>query len=160
GTGEPKCCINNATSQFVRNMGRRRFFENFLMPALDRAFALTQRYRVAFTVGEQLNFDMTRTRQVFFQEEAAVAKCSFGFAGSGPQPPRQLARRLDDSQPASAPAGRSLDQDRVSGLSAEVSCGWKIGRLRTRNDWDANARSDTPRRDFVTQHRQYFRRRT
>src|SRR5208337_1323562 len=64
----------------VRQSGRRRLLDNFLMPPLDRAIALAECNNVAVFIAENLDFDMPRAREVLLDEYPAVTECGSRFA--------------------------------------------------------------------------------
>jgi len=49
-------------------------FDDLLMAALDRAVALVEMKQVTVVVGEDLNFQVPRARQICFQEDGRIAK--------------------------------------------------------------------------------------
>src|SRR5262245_58154378 len=53
---------------------RRRFFDDLLVPALDRTIALVQIDAVAARVGKDLDLDMTRTGEVTLDQHPIVAE--------------------------------------------------------------------------------------
>ncbi len=53
---------------------RRRFLDDLLVAALDRAFALAQMNDIAVLVAEHLNFDVARIDDEFLDEDAIVAE--------------------------------------------------------------------------------------
>ena len=59
---------------FVADEWRRRFFNHFLVTALNRAFTLVQKHHIAVCVAQQLDFNVTRFFDKFFNEHAVVAK--------------------------------------------------------------------------------------
>ena len=52
----------------------RRFFDQFLMPALHRTFALAQRNRAAMAIAQNLNFNVSRALDVLLDEHARIVK--------------------------------------------------------------------------------------
>ena len=52
--------------------GSGRLLDHLLVAALGRAIALAERNHAAFTVAENLDLDMTRGSDVFFEEETAI----------------------------------------------------------------------------------------
>ena len=50
------------------------------MPALNRTVAFAQVDDVAVPVGQDLEFDMMRSLDIFFEKDAAVAEGSLGLA--------------------------------------------------------------------------------
>ncbi len=57
-----------------RDEWRRRFLDDLLMAALNRAFALEAMDDVAVRVGEHLHFDMARLLEKFLDVKAPVAE--------------------------------------------------------------------------------------
>src|SRR5436853_235642 len=54
--------------------GRRRLFDDLLMPTLDAALALAERIRVAVRVGEDLHLDVPRLRDVALEIDPRVGE--------------------------------------------------------------------------------------
>ena len=77
---------HGGVAHFFAQVGRddrgRRFFDHFLMAALDGAFALAEGDDAAVNVGENLDFDVARLLEIFFEVEAGVAEGVQGFGGS------------------------------------------------------------------------------
>ena len=61
----------HGAAQFGRHDRGRRFLDDFLVPALDRAFALAEIHDVAVRVAEYLNFDVARPLEIPFEIDAA-----------------------------------------------------------------------------------------
>src|SRR5262249_36573431 len=97
---------------------RRRFLEQLLVTALDRALALAEVDDGAVVVAEDLELDVPRVLDVFLEIDIADADRRFGLTLCRLERLAQLARRADDAHAASAAAGDSLDDDR----KAEVLC--------------------------------------
>ena len=57
----------------------RRFFEQLLMPALNRAFALAQVYAPAVFVRHHLDFNVPRTLNVTLDVDVTILECCRGF---------------------------------------------------------------------------------
>ena len=66
------------------------------MTALKRAVALAEMYGAALAVAENLNFDVARPLQIFFEIKRVVAEGRLGFGarhGRGRQPVRSPRER-------------------------------------------------------------------
>jgi hypothetical protein len=100
--------------------GRRRLLQHLLMPPLDRAVALEQMDRVAVPVGENLDFDVARPLQVFFDQHAVIAKGRCCLPLCPGERRSELRRAADDPHPAPPPR-RGFDQDRKPIRSASSS---------------------------------------
>ena len=53
---------------------RRRFFDDFLVAALNGAFALAQIDHIAVLIAQHLNFDMARIGDELFHKHPVIAK--------------------------------------------------------------------------------------
>ena len=74
---QPRPCVR--ADRYVERQ-RRRFFENFLVAPLDRALAFAEMNRGAVQVGNDLEFDVARPRDVALQEHGRIAERREGFA--------------------------------------------------------------------------------
>ena len=54
---------------------RRRFLNHLLVPALQRAIALVQMHDIAVTIGHDLDFDVARGSNKFFNQDPVIAEC-------------------------------------------------------------------------------------
>ena len=70
---------DHALAHFVAQRGRRRFFQQFLMPPLNAAFALAENLHVAVLIGQHLKFDVARRADVFFEINVGARKCRARF---------------------------------------------------------------------------------
>src|SRR2546423_4876158 len=57
-----------------RHTGRGCFFDDLLMPPLQRTVALEEMYRTAMGIGEHLHLDMPWSGDVFLDQHAIVAE--------------------------------------------------------------------------------------
>ena len=80
-------------AHFGCDLQRWRFFDQFLMAALDGALALEQRGDVAVLVGEDLELDVARLLDELFHVEFAVAEGVGGLSGCGMEEIGQLFAR-------------------------------------------------------------------
>jgi hypothetical protein len=97
-------CTHGAAPRLV-HAGRRRLFDHFLMPALDRAVALEQMKNVAVPVGEDLHLDVARPRQIFLDQHAVVVERGLGFALGRSERGGELIGALDHAHAFAAAAG-------------------------------------------------------
>ena len=86
--------------------GRRRFLDDFLVAALQRAVALVQMNGVAVPVGEDLHFDMARRGDIFFDQHAIVAEGGFRLALRRFQRGVEIGVAVDAAHALAAAAGR------------------------------------------------------
>ncbi len=93
---------------------RRRFFNHLLMAPLDGTVTFEQINRIARVIGKNLNFDMARPRQVFFDEHMFIAESGQRLA-LRPRKGFAELRRVFNHAHALAPAtGGCLDKQRVA----------------------------------------------
>ena len=105
-----------------RDLERRRFFDQFLMAALDGALALEQRGHVAVLVGKDLELDVARLLDELLHVELAVAEGVGGLGGCGMEEVGQFFGGADDAHAASAAAGLGLEDDGVADFVGATSC--------------------------------------
>ena len=70
----------------------RRFLDDLLIAALDRAFALAEIDHVAVLVAQNLDFDVARIGDEFLDEDAVVAETRFRFGAGAGKTVRHFAR--------------------------------------------------------------------
>ena len=113
---------------------RRRFLDDFLKAALDRAFAVEQMHDVAVGVAEHLHFDVARPLDVALDIKPAVAEITGALAARAHDLVVERRRLADDAHALAAAAGGRLDQERKSnrpGASGEgrrvviFDCRWR-----------------------------------
>ena len=96
-----------------------RFFDNFLVAALDRAFTLVQVNAVAVGVTEDLNFDVARVGDEFLDEDTVIAEGVGRLVFGGLEP---LARFLVvpcDAHAFAATACGRFEHDRIADLARD-----------------------------------------
>ncbi len=128
GAGVLVADVGEATAQrladllahFRRDLQRWRFFDQFLMAALDGALALEERGDVAVLVGQHLELDVARLLDELLHVEFAVAEGVGGFSGCGVEEIGQLFGRAHDAHAASAAAGLGFEDDGVADLRGNV----------------------------------------
>src|SRR3989442_3374903 len=86
------------------------------MPPLDRTFALEDMKVVAVRVAKNLELDMPRPTNVFFDKHPAVAKRSRCFARSRCHGPGQVCRTFDQAHSLAAAPARSFDKNWIFGI--------------------------------------------
>ncbi len=84
GLGERDRLLAHFLARRFVEQRARRFLDDLLIAALDRAFALAEINDVAVLVAENLDFDVARIGDEFLDEDAVVAETRFRFgAGAG-----------------------------------------------------------------------------
>src|SRR5690242_2363245 len=102
-------------------------FDNLLVAALDRALALAEMYDVPVAVAQHLDFDVPRLFDIFLDEDPVVGKARFRFARGRTKAVAYFRVAGGDPHPFAAPAGRSLDHDRIADLARDSERGFGIG---------------------------------
>jgi hypothetical protein len=108
--------FTHLATAFQRHAGGGRFFQHLLMAALHRAVALEQVNAVALRVGKDLDFDVARLGDVFFDQHMLVAEAgnrlAFAEASASGKSSLLSTRRM----PLPPPPAAGLDQYRVADL--------------------------------------------
>src|SRR5208282_2996278 len=94
----------------------RRFLDDLLVAALDRALALAEINNVAVLVAQHLDFDVARIGDEFFDEDAIIAEARFRLGARAGKVFRHLAFGEGDTHAFAAAAGGRLDHHRVTDL--------------------------------------------
>ena len=95
---------------------RRRFFDDFLVTALNRTLALAQIKRVSMRIRQHLNFDMARLCHEFLDENAVIAKTVGRLILGRLEPLTGFGVIPRNTHPLTAAASRGLDHHRVAHL--------------------------------------------
>jgi hypothetical protein len=93
---------------------RGTFFDDLLMPALNRALALAEVDEVALRVGEDLNLDVARALDGALDVDRGVAEGRSRFGARRLEGRRQLFFRSDEAHALAAAARRGLEHNGVA----------------------------------------------
>ena len=104
-------------AQALRHSRRRSFFDHLLVAPLQGTIALAEVNDVAVPIGKDLNFDVARGRNEFFDEHAAGAEGGGDFAHGSFKFSLEIAFLVDPPQPTAAAAGGRFDQHRIADLA-------------------------------------------
>ena len=85
------------------------FFDEFLVAALDGAISLAEVEDFAFAVAEDLDFNVVRVLDEFFDVDVGVAEALLGFAAGGVVAFAKRDVVVDDAHASAAAAGDCLD---------------------------------------------------
>src|SRR5438876_11778603 len=91
------------------------------MSTLNRTFTLAEVHNMAVRVGKDLDFDMARALDNFFQIDLRAAKCGLCFRGRGFKSRVKFALRCDLSHAFAAPTGRGLQHHGIAKLRGGVA---------------------------------------
>ena len=97
-----------------RHLQRRRFFNQLLMPPLNRALALKQRSHVAMLIGQHLELDVPRLLDELLHVQFAVSERVRRLGKRRMEQVRQLLGVAHDAHAASAAAGLGLQNYRIA----------------------------------------------
>ncbi len=106
--------FGHARAQVDIDGGRRRLFDDLLMPPLDRTVALAQMHDGAVAIGEHLHFDVARPHQRALQQKLAGTKGGERLRPRRDQRASQRLRRRGHPHSASAAARGGLHHDRIA----------------------------------------------
>ncbi len=101
----------------VRVLGhnrRRRFLDHFLMPPLNRAFALAEVNHVTVMIAQHLDFDVARLDNEFFEIHLIAAECMQRLARAISNGGFEILLTIHSPHPLAAPAGRRFEQHRIT----------------------------------------------
>ena len=124
-------------SQRLVDGRRRRFLDELLVPALDRAVALPEVDHVAVAVREDLHLDVPRVDDEALDVDPRVREVLLSLARGRLERPLGLAGLPDDLHPLAPAPGGGLDDQRVADLVTE---GDDVRRGRDRIDRTGNDR--------------------
>src|SRR6056297_1622636 len=111
-TDHPHGGIADRFASVLRQRTAGGFLDQFLVASLDAAIAFEQMTNVAMFVGDDLDFDVSRLGDEFFQVHASVAERGFGFGPRCPQGRPEHVFALGDPHAFAAAARGGFDQDR------------------------------------------------
>src|ERR1700676_1059168 len=108
GAREADSSIAHLLAQFRRDDKRRSLFNHFLVAPLNRTFALAKRNDAAVGIGQDLNLDVTRPFQIFFEIEARISERVKSFGRSIAPGGRKLGVASDDAHAFATASGDGL----------------------------------------------------
>ena len=104
------------SAKLRRERRRGGFFYEFLMAALNRAFAFAQMHDVAVFIAQHLNFDVARNLYVLFDVDGWIVERDRRFVLSRGKRCKKFVPIANDAHAATAAARRSFDYHRVAEL--------------------------------------------
>ena len=110
----------HAPAQFVTDGGRRAFLHHFLVPPLQRAFALAQVNQVAVPVAENLDFHVAGVLDVLFQVNRRIVESVLRLGARRAVGGFQFGFLADHPQSLAPPAGRGLQHHGVADLTRDA----------------------------------------
>ena len=116
GQGEPDGGLAHGLPGPVVDRRGRRLLDELLMTALEGAVALPQMNAVTVLVGEDLDLDVPRLFDEFFDVDAVVFEGVFRLGPGVADLRAQGDLVVGDAQAPTAAAGRGLDHDRIQVL--------------------------------------------
>ena len=120
GFGERDRLLAHFPARCFVEQRARRFFQHFLIAALDRTFALAEIDDMAVLVAEHLDFDMARIGDEFLDEDAVVAEARFRFGTGAGKTVRHFVTRMGNAHALAAAAGGGLDHHRIADLVGDL----------------------------------------
>ena len=103
-----------------RDEGRRRFFQQLLVAALDGAIALPHMHDLAEPIAEDLELDVVRVLDQLFQIKCAIVEGLFRLHLGGIEALNEADVIVRLPHAASAAARDGLDHDRVADLLGDL----------------------------------------
>ncbi len=145
-------------AQRVVDRGRRRFLDDLLVPALDRALALVDVHDVTVRIAEDLDLDVARPLDVALEQQRVIAERARCLATRALERLGELGVAPDDAHALAAAAGRGLDEQRIADrrrVLREIA----IVAVVTRHDRHTGLLGDPLRRSLVAERANHRRRR-
>ncbi|RMN80036.1 hypothetical protein ALQ52_04429 [Pseudomonas cannabina pv. alisalensis] len=109
----------------VRQVGRRGFFQHFLVAALYRAVAHAEGQYVALTITEHLHFQMAGALDVFLDEYTRVAEIVLAEAFDGLERVRQLFGAAAHAHADAATACSAFEHHRIANAARGCDGGFQ-----------------------------------
>ena len=106
-------CTHGRTG-FLTDEWRRGFLNHLLVPTLDGALTLVEKYHMTVLITQDLNFYVTRFFNKFFNEHAVITKTVAGLIATRCEALQCFLVSERHTQPFSAPARRGFDHHRVA----------------------------------------------
>src|SRR2546427_2987219 len=120
GLTKPHRCLPHLVANILSDRGRRRFFDQLLMPALNRAFALAKGDDAPLDVAENLNLDVPWVLEILFNVDIGRTECAIGLAASGVERALQVAFGGADPHSPPAAARCCLEDHRKSDRARDL----------------------------------------
>ncbi len=162
GPADREAGVQDAPADRGVEIRGRGDFHDLLMAALKRTVALVEVDEVAVLIADELDFNVARPRQEFFQEDIRDAKRGAGLAAGLVERFVERIRGERDAHAATAAAHRGLDDHRIAELGGELA-GLGIGldgRVAAGQHRHAGLLGDVPGRHLVAELFENFRARS
>ena len=129
------------------------------MAALQRAIAFTKVNGIALTVAQNLDFNVARLFEIFFEIDGIVAESGLGLGLGRVQRIEQICFRARDFHAASTTARCSLYENRKTDLAGHAHGLFIVGNaaLRSRNAGNAQSQCRALGFDLVAHNADMFR---
>src|SRR6516162_1076336 len=116
GLGQRDRLLAHLLARRIVEQRARRLLDDFLVAALDRAFALAEINDVAVLVAQHLDLDVAWIGDEFFDKDAIIAEARFGFRPRAGETLRDLGLAKGDAHALATAAGGGLDHHRITDL--------------------------------------------
>ncbi len=120
GGGKPDRLFPHRPPHIGRDERGGCLLDHLLVAALDRTFAFTQIERVAMAVGQNLNFDMARLFDEFFDEDTVVAKAVQALGFGGGEPLAHFLLGIGEAHPLAAATRRRLHHHGIADVIRDL----------------------------------------
>src|SRR5690606_38514290 len=128
-TGLNAAGLNFGAGLFV-DTGGRRFLDDLLVAALQRAVAVAQMDGMTLAIGQYLDFHMTRVGQELFQVHHRVTEGGTGFGAGQADRLDQLLFLVHHPHAATTAAAGGLDDHRIADATADLQAFLLVFRQR------------------------------
>src|SRR3984893_6374153 len=114
GLGRGGCRVSQRSALVCSPPWRWSLLHDRLITALDRTISLKEMCIIAVGIGEHLDFDVPRMRQIFFDQKGFIAKAVFRLPAASCQSRFEILFFLHHTHPFSSAAGARLQQHGIT----------------------------------------------
>ena len=120
GSGQRTALLAHLVAGSFIEKWRRRLFNHLLVTALNGALPLTQINHIAVAIGHNLNLNMPRLLNIFFNKNAGIAKAGAGLIGGTLKAIAAVSLVPGHAHAFTATTGRGFEHHRVANTIADL----------------------------------------
>ena len=118
--GQRHCLLTHGFAGFVADERRRRFLNHLLVATLDRAFAFVEVQHIALGITNQLDFNVARFFDKFFNEHPIIAKAVARLVAATGESFQRFLVIEGNPQSLTPTTSTGLDHDRIANASGDL----------------------------------------
>src|SRR6516162_7891800 len=153
--------LGHPMTKLIVDCRRWRLLDELLVTTLGRAVALPQMHDMALSIAEDLHFDVTSSRNEFFDIQRRIAECRSRLGSGRFDCASEVACCMHQSHAPPSAAGICLDQQRETDAICRVTRVLDgFDSVRSRHSWNACPLRDPDCGELFTHGLYRFRKRT